>query len=246
MVRTNSIIGGLILAVALFCQSSVSAAPLRANAPPVFATATNDYGQMDRGPTILFQSDEESNVTTMLDHLHTYIGGAVGSAVYGPFEQTGARFTGYYWLGVEVLRPVSGVRFILAYHNLRYPGADVSGQGGKLIMANKLNDVRGVWFLLGGGFLTDMAASLTDQPGSALGVSVDTETKNAFVFDIGFAYEVSKYTTAGFMVTIIDHDELGLSLLMNGDKSSGLEDANRMSVNLTFFAAAVDLEDLIF
>lgn len=264
----------IVIAASLFA-SAASAAPVGEctdylrTSPPVFATAySNDFiiekrfdGEMSS--RIWFNEEEADapeeatrgdGIVTLLD-LNTYIGGAIGASVYGPFEQTGDKFAGYYWAGVEFLRPVPSVRFIVAYHNFQMPGADMSGQGAKIIMANKMTGLPGWWFLLGGGFLTNMATELTGdvsakaQRGGGigpLGLVVESEMKNAFEFDVGFAYEVGTYTTAGILVTFIDHDELGLSQLLASDKSADIFEARRMSVNVTFFAAAVDLEDLIF
>lgn len=257
----------IVVALSLFTSAAI-AAPVRTEAPPVFKSAysySNDFiieqrfdGEMSSRVWFNEEEPEEAvrgdGIVTFLD-LHTYVGGAIGSSVYGPFQQSGDKFTGYYWLGVEFLRPVPGVRFIAAYHNFQLPGAGMSGQGAKIIMANKINALPGFWFLLGGGFLTNMAteltgpASLKAQRGGGvgpLGIVVETESKNAFEFDVGFGYEVGDYTTAGILVTFIDHDELGLSKLLASDKFGDILDARRMSVNVTFFAAAVDLEDLIF
>lgn len=240
----------IVVALSLFTSAAI-AAPVRTEAPPVFKSAysySNDFiiekrfeGEMSSRVWFNEEEPEEAvrgdGIVTLLD-LNTYIGGAIGSSVYGPFAQDGQRFIGYYWFGVEFLRPVPSVRFIAAYHNMQLPGADMSGQGAKIIMANKVTGHPGWWFLLGGGFLTDMAAQVNDD--------LSSQTKNAFEFDVGLAYEVGTYTTAGILVTFIDHDEFELSKLLASDPSSGIENARRMSVNVTFFAAAVNLEDLIF
>lgn len=185
-----------------------------------------------------------SSLTGIMGSVDTYVGGAFGRSYYGPFYETDQKLTGYYWMGAGY-QVAKTAKFIVAYHGLSVAsGGGPSGQGWKLILANQFKGMPDWSFLLGGGFLNDLAAEIVPvEGGSAAGIEVERRLKKAFEFDIGVAWNVGSHTTVGLMVQAVDHDQWAAPLTV---KSLDDETYSRVALSVHFFAAVLNLEDLVF
>lgn len=145
------------------------------------------------------------------DYSRVIAGGAVGWTISGPDQEAGNSLITYAWGGIRLKQWDDGLSLYVAGQHLDIDGVE-SSSGAKAILSQPIPEYPKVTFLVGGGFLTDLAAKtvVSDLKDEAPTV----EMERGFTFDFGVSYAPTKRLLMLMAINAVDRGDLGTDVTL--------------------------------
>ncbi len=145
------------------------------------------------------------------DYSRVIAGGAVGWTISGPDLDAGNKLMTYAWGGFRLKKWPDGLALYVAGQHLDIDGVE-SSSGAKAILSQPIPEHPSVTLLVGGGFLSDLAAKTVVS--EVKGVTPTVEMERGFTFDFGISYAPTKRLLMLVAVNAVDRGDLGTDVTL--------------------------------
>ena len=147
----------------------------------------------------------------IVDYSRVIAGGAVGWTLSGPDREAGNKLMTYAWGGFRLKQWEDGLALYVAGQHLDIDGVE-SSSGAKAILSQPIPEHPSVTLLVGGGFLSDLAAKTVVS--GIKGVEPTIEMERGFTFDFGVSWAPTKRMLMLVALNAVDRGDLGTDVTL--------------------------------
>lgn len=145
------------------------------------------------------------------DYGRVIAGGAVGWAISGPDLEAGNKLMTYAWGGFRLKQWEDGLALYIAGQHLDIDGVE-SSSGAKAILSQPIPSHPNLTLLVGGGWLSDLAAKTVVS--EIKGVEPTIEMERGFTFDFGVSFAPTERLLMLTAINAVDRGDLGTDVTL--------------------------------